>query len=143
MEVQSTGDLVAKVNLINEMEMKLEDVDLEQVDKEIEDQEKAADERYNNFDSDMAFRKEGLDDDIIPAGWKVNPEKSEKSGKEITEKQHSNRLEKDDKQAKVVMAENKELRDTNPEDIEKSSEEYSRRMETKHDKLRMKWAGTD
>ena len=143
MEVQSTGDLVAKVNLINEMEMQLEDVDLEQVDKEIEEQERAADETYNNFDSDMTFRKEGLDDDTIQPGWKVNPEKSEKSGKEITEKQHSNRLEKDDKQAKEVMAENKELRDTNPEDIEKSSEEYSRRMETKHDKLRMKWAGTD
>ena len=51
MEVQSTGDLVAKVNVINEMELGLEDVDLEQVDKAIEDQERAADERYNNFDS--------------------------------------------------------------------------------------------
>ena len=28
MEVQSTGDMVAKVNVINEMELELEDVDL-------------------------------------------------------------------------------------------------------------------
>ena len=67
MEVQRTGDLVAKVNAINEMEIRLEDIDLEKVDKEIEDEERPADERYNNFDSGMAFRKEDETDVSIPS----------------------------------------------------------------------------
>ena len=132
---------MAKVIQINEMELKLEDDDLEQVDKEIEDQEK--DERYKNFDDEMTFRKEGLDYDIIPAGWKVNPIKPEKSMEKVTEKQSSNRLETDDIQEETVNTDGENIRDGIPEEIESSTENYSRRMEIKQDKLRMKWAGTD
>ena len=74
MEVQSTGDLVSKVNQINDMELGLNDeVDLEHVDRELENQEKEAEERYNNFDDEQTFRK-GEPDATIPNGWKTNPE---------------------------------------------------------------------
>ena len=66
MEVESTGDLVSKINDINEMGLCLDDVDLAEVDKELELQEREAKKRYVNFDSELTFNKE--QDGTIPEG---------------------------------------------------------------------------
>ena len=42
-----------------------------------------------------------------------------------------------------MTTDGEKIRDRIPEEIESSTENYSRRMEIKQDKLRMKWAGTD
>ena len=42
MEKESTGDVLAMIDEINEEEIEIEDVDLEKVDKYLEDREKAA-----------------------------------------------------------------------------------------------------
>ena len=54
MEVPSTGDLLSKVVEINEREIAIEEeIDLEQVDNEIEEQKVKAQERYDNFDTEL------------------------------------------------------------------------------------------
>ena len=62
MEVESTGDMMALMNEINDENHEIEDIDLESIDKELEDQERLAEERYNNFD--------------LPDGWKPETETS-------------------------------------------------------------------
>ena len=57
MEMESTGDMVSIVNEINDQEHELEDIDLEMVDKEIADQEEAADDKYNNFDTENLMQQ--------------------------------------------------------------------------------------
>ena len=63
MEVPSTGDLLSKVGEINEREIAIEeDIDLEQVDNEIEEQKVRAQERYDNFDTELL--KDGNDNTL-------------------------------------------------------------------------------
>ena len=69
MEVTSTGDFVSRINGINELVIPLETIDLQEVDEQLEEEEretlkeidehlekqaKDAQERYDNFDDDMA-----------------------------------------------------------------------------------------
>ena len=77
MEKESTGDVLALVEEINEENIQLEEIDLASVDRELEEQEKAAEERYNNFD--------------IPEGWKADetvdsPEETEEQKARATVK---------------------------------------------------------
>ena len=67
MEKESTGNMMALIDDINEQDIELEDIDLERVDKEIEDQEKAADEKSNNFEAEQ-LRLGGSD---LYEGWKL------------------------------------------------------------------------
>ena len=60
MEQESSSDMMALMNEINNENHEIEEVDLESVDRELEDQERRADERYNNFD--------------LPEGWKHQTE---------------------------------------------------------------------
>ena len=54
MEVPSTGDLLSKVTNINEREIVIEeDVDLDQMDKDIEEQKVKPQERYDNVDTEL------------------------------------------------------------------------------------------
>ena len=133
MEKESTGDVLAMIDEINEEEIEIEDVDLEKVDKYLEDREKAADERYKNFDDEQlrqgkqdlpeGWKPEtskvevGLTDENIPAGWKCN----------------GNQM---DGQTEENIPEGWKLEVVQEQD-------FSRRMEMKSDKLRMKWAGSD
>ena len=88
MEKESTGDVLAMIDEMNEQEIEIEDVDLEKIDKYLEDQEKLADERYKNFDeeqlrqakddlpeeweTDTSNVEVDLTDETIPVGWKCN-----------------------------------------------------------------------
>jgi hypothetical protein len=60
LEQESSSDMMALMNEINDENHEIEDIDLESVDKELEDQERRAEERYNNFD--------------LPTGWKPQTE---------------------------------------------------------------------
>ena len=88
MEKESTGDVLAMIDEMNEQEIEIEDVDLEKIDKYLEDQEKLADERYKNFDEEQLRQAKDdlpeewetdtrnvevyLTDETIPVGWKCN-----------------------------------------------------------------------
>ena len=50
MEKESTGDVLALIDEINDENIQIEDIDLESFDREMEEQERRADERYNNFE---------------------------------------------------------------------------------------------
>ena len=155
MEAQSTGDLVSKVIKINEMDLGLEEVDLEQVDKELDRQEQDADERYNNFDDDLTFRKEEMEK-TIPSGWKNKTEQTETVStiETVSLLEEGSRLDTTPPGGGVRNAldggdkpeianspkHTPKTRDKIPED---EQQEYSGRMETKLDKLRMKWSGTN
>ena len=141
MEVQSTGDLVSKVNTVNDMELGLDEVDLAEVDRELERQEKEANEKYENFDSEVTLSKE--QDPTVPEGWKTT-----------TGKQDQNTCDKvlDGGDKLRPMNDNKTTPTTDIEDedklketrrLEESDSEGSKRMEMKFDKLRQKWTGTD
>ena len=60
LEQESSSDMMALMNEINDENHEIEDIDLESVDEELEDQERRAEERYNNFD--------------LPTGWKPQTE---------------------------------------------------------------------
>ena len=61
--------MMALIEDINEQNIELEEIDLEKV----EDQEKAADEKYNNFEADQLR--------LDPDGWrKKNTFKGEQTG---------------------------------------------------------------
>ena len=98
----------------------LEEIDLERVDKEIEDQEKAAGEKYNNFDLQEGW-KVGTD---LPEGCKTISDlhKDWKLGKEMKEPVTSNK--KDGKQDQHVIPD--------------EGLSYTQRMEKKMDQLRRK-----
>ena len=66
MELESTGDMLAKINEINEKGVLIEDIDLESVDEELDEAERARKERYNNFDNNLP---EGWKN--LPDGWKI------------------------------------------------------------------------
>jgi hypothetical protein len=69
LELESTGDMLAKINEINEKGVLIEDIDLESVDEELDEAERARKERYNNFDNNLP---EGWKN--LPDGWKNLPE---------------------------------------------------------------------
>ena len=52
MEVTSTGDFIARVEGINKLSLPLEEIDLEEVDKELDNQARLAQERYDRWDQD-------------------------------------------------------------------------------------------
>ena len=116
MEVQSTGDLVSKVNTVNDMELGLDEVDLAEVDRELERQEKEANEKYENFDSEVTLSKE--QDPTVPEGWKTT-----------TDKQDQNTCDKvlDGGDKLRPMSDNKTTPTTDIEDEDKLKE--SRRLE--------------
>ena len=73
MEKESIGDMMALIDDINEQNIELEDIDLEGVDKDIEDQEKAADERYNNFEAEqLRLDPDGWKEDILSGGSRLD-----------------------------------------------------------------------
>ena len=53
MEVASTGAFLDKVNTINDQEIGFENVNLEEIDNAIDEQERQAHKRYDNFDSEQ------------------------------------------------------------------------------------------
>ena len=104
MEIETTADMVSLIEDINEQNIELEDIDLDRVDTKIEDQERAADEKYNNFDAEQlrlgeSDLQEGLKVGTdLPEGWKTRTDlpEGQKLGRGMTEPVTSN--EKDDKQ---------------------------------------------
>ena len=69
MEKESTGDMMALIEDINEQNIELEEIDLEKV----EDQEKAADEKYNNFEAEQLR----LGQSDLQEGWKTGTDLTE------------------------------------------------------------------
>ena len=51
--MKSIGDMASLINDINDQGVEMEDIDLERVDSEIEEQERATDEIYNHFDAEQ------------------------------------------------------------------------------------------
>ena len=84
MEVTSTGDFISRINGINEMIIPIEEIDLEEIDRKLEEQEseqlreidehldgqaRDAQERYDSFDEEMMKMDNNLESDNLPEGW--------------------------------------------------------------------------
>ena len=60
MEVTSTGDFIARVEGINKLSIPIEEIDLEEVDRELDNQARQAQERYDRWDQDRLQEDEKL-----------------------------------------------------------------------------------
>ena len=67
LEVNSTGDFISIIDDINTRDIPIEEINLEEIVKHLEDQEKEAQKRYDEFDSNMG---ELGADKSLPEGWK-------------------------------------------------------------------------
>ena len=76
LEKESSGDVMALIDEINEENIEIEEVDLESIDQAMEEQERRADEVYDNFDDQLVKENcENLDEqeveEAVPEGWKL------------------------------------------------------------------------
>ena len=150
---------MALIEDINEQNIELEEIDLEKV----EDQEKAADEKYNNFEADQLrldpdgwgkkIRSRGsrLDTTLtVPVGEREDnmlskldktyqknnnaPVQSNNGSQPDGEKRTLSQTGGPDGQITSRLGEG---------DLQEEGQDYTQRMEVKMDKLRMRWAGSD
>ena len=66
MEVTSTGDFISRVEETNRKNIAIEDIDLNQVDHHLDEMEKEAQRRYDDFNQNQL-----KNDDTLAEGWKV------------------------------------------------------------------------
>ena len=112
--------------------------------RELELQEKEANEKYENFDSEVTFIKE--QDYTVPEEWKTTTGKQDQN----TCDNVGEVLDGGDKLGPINNNKTTPTTDIEDEDrvkesgrLEESYSECSKRMEMKYEKLRQKWAGTD
>ena len=66
MEVTSTGGFISKVEDVNTKNIMMEDIDLEQIDEHLNEREREAQRRYDEFDDKM-----WKSDKNLHTGWET------------------------------------------------------------------------